>query len=87
LQAANANIRFGHYELRTFVDGKPAFENIGSDPTEALARRDREIRNLKAIESAVGSDVQVQLPAQRRTLLELKHDFLEKVQLGTKNSV
>jgi len=64
----------GHYELRTYKGKIPTYLNVGNDPAEALAARDREQKLLDARNSGIS----VQETPKRNTLAQLRDKFLEK---------
>ena len=64
----------GHYELRILKGKLPSYLNVGNDPAEALAARDREQKLLDARNSGI---IVPETPI-RRTLAQLRDKFLEK---------
>jgi integrase len=73
----------GHYELRLYKGKTPVFRNVGNEPAEALAARDKE---QKLVELR-NSGVDVPETKQRKTLHQLKDKFLEKYAHGSADCI
>jgi integrase len=69
----------GHFELRSYVNRKAVYENVGTDAAEALNKQRRATRLTALRESATAAGIKIETPdGERVNLLKRKDDFVQR---------